>query len=92
MEVKVMWMRFSSDDGNGNVKMVVAEDTDSATHALLSKADLMVVMNVKRKIGDGFNTSCPDCGFTVDGLDSAEDAALWTCPECQPSLPGLEHV
>ena len=40
-----------------------------------------------KRIGGSFNTECPDCGFVAEGFDTEEEAAAWTCDECQPLLP-----
>jgi hypothetical protein len=48
----------------------------------------------KTMIHIGYSTQCPDCGFVQTGFDTEEEAAAWTCDECQPSLPipGLEAM
>ena len=44
-----------------------------------------IVLNTA--IGGSFNTQCPDCGFVAEGFGTEEEAAAWTCDECQPLLP-----
>jgi ribosomal protein L37AE/L43A len=53
--------------------------------------DLLIQIKMEHaKIGSKYNTQCPECGFCAEGFDTEEEAAAWECPECQPTLPGID--